>query len=309
MNTNDLHDVIIIGAGAAGLSAGLVLARAQADVLLVDGGEQRNAPATHMHGFISRDGVSPADFLAAGGEELARYGAPILRADVTRIVRESDGTFVVSTETRREKTRAILIATGLVDDLPDIPGIRERWGTRVHHCPYCHGHEVMGRNIAVVGGVMRDMSIKQAALLRSYSDRVSFISNGIELSETERLRLTSFGVHVVDETVSHVLGDEGALEGIALSAGGVLDCEAVFIAPRQRPRDGLLRTLGCDIDDSGGFVRADGFGHTSIAGVWAAGNVVTPTAQVITAAGAGSAAAIAINGWLLQLNLDAAAAA
>ncbi len=155
---------------------------------------------------------------------------------------------------------------------------------------------------------MRDMSIKQAGLLRSYSDRVSFITNGIELSETELHRLTSFGVHVMDEVVSHLSGDDGRVK-IALDAGGVVDCEAVFIAPRQRPHDELLRALGCDADDTSGLVRTDGFGQTSVPGVWAAGNVVTPTAQVITAAGAGSAAAIAINGWLLQLNLDAAAAA
>ncbi|MEV4774461.1 NAD(P)/FAD-dependent oxidoreductase [Microbacterium sp. LWH12-1.2] len=309
MKTNDRHDVIIIGGGAAGLSAGLVLARAQVDVLLIDSGEQRNAPAPHMHGFVSRDGLSPAEFLAAGGDELARYGASVRHADVTRIDRESDGTFVVSTDGSSEKARAILIATGLVDELPDLPGVRERWGTLVHHCPYCHGHEVLGRNIAVVGGVIREMSIKQAALLRSYSDRVSFITNGIELSETERHRLASFGVQVVDETVSHLTGDDGGLDGIALTDGEVVDCDAVFIAPRQRPRDGLPRTLGCDVDDTSGLIRTDGFGHTSVPGIWAAGNVVTPTAQVITAAGAGSAAAIAINGWLLQLNLDAAAAA
>lgn len=309
MNRNDLHDVIIIGAGAAGLSAGLVLARAQADVLLIDSGAQRNAPAAHMHGFITRDGTPPAEFLATGGDELTRYGASVLHARVTRIDRESDGTFVVSTDTRSEKARTVLIAAGLVDELPEIPGVRERWGTLVHHCPYCHGHEVRGRNIAVIGGVMRDMSIKQAALLRSYSDRVSFITNGIELSETELHRLASFGVHVVDETVAHLTGEDGHLAGVALDAGGVVDCEAVFIAPRQNPRDELLRALGCDIDDSSGLTRADSFGQTSVPGVWAAGNVVTPTAQVITAAGAGSAAAIAINGWLLKLNLDAAAAA
>ncbi|MFY9713843.1 MAG: NAD(P)/FAD-dependent oxidoreductase [Microbacterium sp.] len=308
MNRNNLHDVIIIGAGAAGLSAGLVLARAQADVLVIDSGAQRNAPATHMHGFITRDGIPPAEFLAAGGAELAHYGASLLRAGVKRVDSDTDGTFVVSTDTRSEKARAILIATGLVDELPDIPGVSERWGTLVHHCPYCHGHEVRGRNIAVIGGVVRDMSIKQAGLLRSYSDRVSFITNGIELSATERHRLSSFGVHVVDEGASHLTG-EGRRMKVALDAGGVVDCEAVFIAPRQQPQDELLRALGCDIDDTSGFARIDGFGQTSVPGVWAAGNVVTPTAQVITAAGAGSAAAIAINGWLLKLNLDAAAAA
>jgi thioredoxin reductase len=304
------HDVLIIGAGAAGLSAGLVLARAQADVLIVDAGQPRNAPAEHMHGFVSRDGMPPRDFLAAGRAEVASYGGRFVRAAVTTIARSAEGAFRVTFGDGMIATsRALLVATGLVDELPDIPGVAERWGTLVHHCPYCHGHEVRQQRIAVIGGFQREMSMKQAGLLRRYSDRVTFIANGIELSPHELHRLTAFGVAVVDGTVAQLLGAPGALEAVELSDGRTVECDAAFIAPHQAPHDALLKSLGCEANPDTGLVVADGFGQTSVPGVWAAGNVVTPTAQVITAAGAGSATAIAINGWLLQQDLDAASAA
>jgi thioredoxin reductase len=310
MNEKKHHDVIIIGAGAAGLSAGLVLARAQADVLIVDAGQPRNAPAEHMHGFVSRDGMPPRDFLAAGRAEVASYGGRFVRAAVATIARSADGSFRVTFGDGMIATsRALLVATGLVDELPDIPGVAERWGTLVHHCPYCHGHEVRQQRIAVIGGFQREMSMKQAGLLRRYSDRVTFIANGIELSPHELHRLTAFGVAVVDGTVAQLLGAPGALEAVELSDGRTVECDAAFIAPHQAPHDALLKSLGCEADPDTGLVVADGFGQTSVPGVWAAGNVVTPTAQVITAAGAGSATAIAINGWLLQRDLDAASAA
>lgn len=310
MSDEQHHDVIIIGAGAAGLSAGLVLARAQADVLIMDAGQPRNAPAEHMHGFLSRDGMRPSDFLATGRSELTSYGGDLVFASVTTIERAADNSFrVTSAGGATATSRALLVATGLVDELPDIPGIAERWGTLVHHCPYCHGYEVRDKRIAVIGGPSREMSLRQVGLLRRYSEDVNLITNGIDLTRDERHRLTAFGVTVVAGTVSRMLGEPGALDALELTDGTVEDCDAAFIAPRQVPRDALLRGLGCQIDPVTGLVGVDGFGQTSVPGIWAAGNVVTPTAQVITAAGAGSAAAIAISGWLLHQDLDAASAA
>jgi thioredoxin reductase (NADPH) len=153
---------------------------------------------------------------------------------------------------------------------------------------------------------VRELSLKQAGLLRRFSDRVILATNCIELTSAERHRLEAFGVRVVDGRVSHLVGQPGSLEGVALANGTTVECEAVFIAPRQRPNDGLLRSLGCEVDAATGFVVANEVGQTSVPGVWAAGNVVTPTAQVITAAGNASASAIAINGWLLHKDLDAA---
>ncbi|GAA1979525.1 NAD(P)/FAD-dependent oxidoreductase [Microbacterium pumilum] len=310
MSEETHHDVIIIGAGAAGLSAGLVLTRARADVLLIDAGQPRNAPAEHMHGFVSRDGMPPQDFLASGRAEVTSYGGRFVQASVLTVARSADAIFRVALEDGAvETSRALLVATGLVDELPDIAGLAERWGWLVHHCPYCHGHEVRKQKIAVIGGPQREMSLKQAGLLRRYSHRVTFITNGIELSPAELHRLTAFGVSVVEGAVSQLLGAPGALDAVELSDGSAVESDATFIAPHQVPRDALLKALGCQTDPDTDLVVADGFGQTSVPGVWAAGNVVTPTAQVVTAAGAGSATAIAINGWLLQQDLDAASAA
>lgn len=310
MTIQTRHDAIIIGAGAAGLNAGLVLARAQADVLLIDAGEPRNAPAAQMHGFVSRDGIPPAEFLAMGRREVAGYGGTFQSATVRAIDVGGDGAFTLTlADGTVEAARAVLLATGLRDELPDLRGLHARWGTLVHHCPYCHGHEVLGRAIAVIGGPAREMSLKQAGLLRRYSDHVTFLTNGIGLTAIERHRLTAFGVRVVDGTVSHLVGGPGLLDGVALKDGTMVGCEAAFIAPLQRPNDGLLRSLGCAEDTATGLIATDGAGATSVPGVWAAGNVVTPGAQVVSAAGAGSSSAIAINGWLLQQDFKAAAPA
>ena len=304
---NKHRDVIIIGAGAAGLSAGLVLARARANVLVIDAGEPRNAAATHMQGFLTRDGMPPQEFAEAGRREVLAVGGAILPARVSAIARREDGACEVSlADGTALVARAVLVATGLRDEIPDIPGAAARWGATLHHCPYCHGYEVRTQTIGVIGGFVREMAFKQAGLLRRYSDRVTFVTNGIELTPTERGRLEALGVPVVDGTVSGLAGEQGKLDGITLADGRTIECEAAFIAPRLRPTDELLRSLDCEIDPATGLVAVDRTGQTSVPGVWAAGNVVTPSAQVITAAGAGSASAIAINGWLLQQDIDTA---
>ncbi|EAR24015.1 hypothetical protein A20C1_10915 [marine actinobacterium PHSC20C1] len=303
------HDVIIVGGGAAGLSAGLVLARAQADVLIIDSGHPRNAPAHQMHGFLSRDGMDPKGFLEAGRREFVSYNGAIIHSTVSQAAGQAGSFRLTLDDGSAETTRAILVATGLSDDLSLVPGMHERWGTLVHHCPYCHGYEVSSQRISVIGGQAREMSIKQAGLLRRYSDAVTFVTNDIQLEQAERNRLEAIGVRIIEGLVTHLNGAFGTLTSIALSDGSVVDSDAVFIAPTQHPHDTLLRALGCSVSDVSGLVTTDGFGQTSVPGVWAAGNVVSPTAQVITAAGAGGASAIAINGWLLHHDIDAAVAA
>lgn len=304
MAKNAHRDVIIIGGSAAGLSAALVLSRAQLDVLIIDGGAPRNAPAHHMHGFLSRDGIAPTEFLAAGGTEVLRYGAQIEKSNVSKVVRMPDETFEVHMENGGIHTsRALLVATGLTDDIPSIPGVRERWGSLVHHCPYCHGYEVLNQRIAVIAGDKTEMSIKQAGLLRRYSNQVDFLVNGQNLTPSEIDGLEGAGVRIISSTFSHILGEVGTLSGVAFTDGTSIDCEAIFVAPPMRPNDQLLMSLNCRINPMTDYIEVNEFGQTSVAGVWAAGNVVNPFAQVITAAGAGSASAIAISGWLLQKDL------
>jgi thioredoxin reductase (NADPH) len=291
-----MRDVIIIGAGAAGLSAALVLSRARLSVLVLDAGEPRNAAAAHLHGFVSRDGMAPAEFLAVGRREVLGYGGLIVAARVNSIERRGARFDVTTDDGSVEVARAVLVATGLRDEVIGIPGLWDRWGTTVHHCPYCHGQEVRDQEIVVIGGPAPEVSAKQAGLLRRYSDRVTLVAS--RPSE----RLEAFGVRVIDGTV--VMVDDAS---VALADGSLLPYEAIFVSPVPRANDDLLRSLGCAHTENG-LIAVDGAGQTSVEGVWAAGNVVTPTAQLISAAGGASVSAIAINGWLLQEDMDAALA-
>jgi thioredoxin reductase len=289
------YDVVVVGGGAAGLSAALVLGRARRRVALVDAGSPRNAPAEHMHGFLSRDGLPPAELLAAGREELRAYGVELVEDDVAEI----EPGFVARLAGGDTLTaRRVLLATGAVDELPAITGARERWGRDFLHCPYCHGWEVRDRPLGVVGTVAG--AAEHAQLLRQWSDDVVFFSHTHPATNDERTALDARGIEVVDGLVVQLVVENDRLTGVQLADGSEIPRDAVFMRPTLRPRgEELIAALGCELDETG-FVRADRNGRTSVAGVWSAGNVSNARAQVITAAGEGSAAAIAINTDLLQ---------
>jgi thioredoxin reductase (NADPH) len=162
------------------------------------------------------------------------------------------------------------------------------WGSAVHHCPHCHGYEVRDQEILVVGGAMPQVTLHQAALLRRYSDRVTLCPNGMDVPGTERARLQAFGVDIVGGAVARLVTDDAKLKAAELADGGLVSADAVFIAPRPRPNDAVLRGLGCTIDPDTGWVITDRTGATTVSGVWATGNVTNPRAQVITAAGEAS---------------------
>jgi thioredoxin reductase len=298
------YDVVVVGGGAAGLSAALVLGRARRHVAVVDAGAPRNAPAAHMQGFLSRDGMPPADLLSVGRAEAAGYGVELLEDRVVGI----DGGFVVRLAGGRElEARRILVATGVRDELPEIPGVRERWGRDLLHCPYCHGWEVRDRPLGVLG--TQPAAVQHAQLVRQWSDDVAFFVHTYDLTAAEQRELEARGVQVVGGEVARLVVEDDRLTGVELADGRVIARTAVFIRPVNVPHaDGLLAGLGCDVDEAG-FVIVDAAGGTSVSGVWAAGNVADPRAQVITAAGAGSAAAIAINADLVQEDVERAAAA
>ena len=289
------YDVVVVGGGAAGLSAALVLGRARRRVAVIDAGAPRNAPAAHMQGFLSRDGMPPADLLTAGRAEVAGYGVELVD---DRVVGIEVGFVVRLAGGRVLDARRILVATGVRDELPDISGVRERWGRDLLHCPYCHGWEVRDQPIGVLGTVPG--SVQHALLVRQWSDDVAFFVHTYDLTTTERGQLETRGVQIVDGEVARLVVEHDRLTGVELTDGRVVARTAVFIRPVNVPHaDGLLAGLRCEVDDAG-FVTVDATGRTSAVGVWAAGNVVDPRAQVITAAGAGSAAAIAINADLVQ---------
>ena len=301
MNTNQDFDVVIVGGGAAGLSAALVLGRARRRVAVIDTGQPRNAHAAHMQGFLSRDGMPPSELLAAGRAEITGYGVQIIN---DRVLDIEPGFIVTLASGDALTARRILLATGVSDELPDIDGIGERWGKDLLHCPYCHGWEVRDQPLGVLGSIPG--SVQHALLVRQWSDDVIFFAHTYDLTDDERHQLDARDIRVEDDTVIKLVIDNDRLRGVALADGRTVERTAVFVRPGNVPHDdGLAAALGCDKNDAG-FVTVDATGRTSNPGVWAAGNVVDPRAQVITSAGAGSAAAIAINADLVQDDVDLA---
>ncbi|SCK34089.1 thioredoxin reductase (NADPH) [Streptomyces sp. WMMB 714] len=288
------YDVVVVGGGAGGLSAALVLARSRRPVAVVDSGSPRNAPSAHVHGFLSRDGQAPSDLVGAGRAEVAGYGGELIDGRVRSIepgftVRLDDG--------RALRARRVVVATGLRDELPAIPGVRERWGQDVLHCPYCHGYEVRDQPIGVLGS--GPGAVHQALLLGQWSRDVVLFRHRLPLSAEEAEQLTARDVHIADGEVERLVTAGDRLEGVALAGGRVVPRRAVFVPPRMVPADGLLTDLGCERDGSG-WVATDGSGLTGVAGVWAVGNVADPMAAVVNAAAGGASAAIAVNRSLVE---------
>jgi thioredoxin reductase len=298
------YDVVVIGGGAAGLSAGLVLSRARRRVAVIDRGEPRNASAQHLHGFLSRDGMSPRDLLAAGRAEVSGYGGELIQDGVQKVAGDIDAGFEVLLEGGARLTaRRLLVTTGLRDELPDIPGVHERWGRDVLHCPYCHGYEVRDQPLGVLGG--SPGSVQHALLVRQWSSDVVFFPHTTQVTAAEREQLVSRAISVVDGLVKRVVVEGDEMRGIELADGTLVRRAAVFVRPRFVPNADQLVGLGCAMDDAG-WVVADGAGRTSVAGVWVGGNAANPRAQLITAAGEGSAAAIALNQDLVDEDVHVA---
>lgn len=306
------YDVLVVGGGAAGLSGATALARARRSVLVVDAGEPRNAPAAHVHAYLSRDGAAPTEILAAGREELASYGGGFTTDTVSHARREEDGDFVVSLADGGDvRARRLLLTSGVVDELPDVPGLAERWGRDVLHCPYCHGWEVRDQPIGILA--TSPLAVHQAVMWRQWSaDITLFTHTAPELGEEEYEQLAALGIAIVEgEVVGLELKEQpaetegsgrGALSGVRLADGHVIPRRQLVVSPRLSIRSELLEALGLRTREleikgysMGTHIQADATGATEVTGVWAAGNVVQPIDQVIAAAAAGNMAAGGIN--------------
>ncbi|MFE1439911.1 NAD(P)/FAD-dependent oxidoreductase [Streptomyces sp. NPDC058739] len=305
------YEVIVVGGGAAGLSAALVLGRARRRTLVIDAGEPRNAPAAHMQGYLTRDGMPPAEFLAAGREEIARYGVELVRDRVTDVARDGDGDgdFTVALDSGRTvRARRLIVATGLRDELPAVAGVAERFGRDVLHCPYCHGWEVRDRAFGVLAA--NALSVHQALMVSQWSEDVTLFLHEVaesELSEQDVRRLAAAGVKVVPGQVAGLAVEDDRLTGVRLDDGTVYEREVLFVAPRPVPRTELFVKLGAKMDETpfGTYPVIDERGLTSVPGVWAAGNASGFAEQVVNAASRGYRAAAAVNGELLFADLDA----
>jgi thioredoxin reductase len=283
------YDVVVVGAGAAGLNAALVLTRARRSVAIVDAGSPRNAPAGHLHGFLSRDGMPPLELLAAGRAEVAGYGGRFISSTVTAI---SPGFVVTLADGSELKARRILVATGLRDSLPEIPGIEELWGTDVVVCPYCHGYEVADRPLGVIGPP------EYALLVRQWSSDVVYFAP--TLAVPERSRLVARDIRIVEGTVARLAIEDSRLRGVEMTDGRHIAREALFVKTAFVHQDSLLEPLGYEPTQT-----APG-GQTNIPGIWVAGNVANPMATLIQAAAEGAGAASMINFDLVQADADAA---
>jgi thioredoxin reductase len=295
------NDVAIIGGGAAGLSAALVLGRARRRVVVVDAGTPRNAPAAHMQGFLSRDGMPPAELLSAARAEVRHYGVEVVD---DRVVDAAAGFTLRLAGGRTVEARQVLLTTGATDELPAVVGARERWGRDLLHCPYCHGWEVRDQPVGVLATSAG--SVDHAHLLRQWTDDVILFTHTNDITDRARATLDARGIAIVDGRVERLVVSDDRLRAVQLADGRAVPRVALFIRPAVRGhRAGPAEALGCELA-TGGLVRVDGDGRTSAAGVWAAGNAANPRAQVITAAGEGSAVAIAINTELVADDVDRA---
>ncbi|GAA3740521.1 thioredoxin reductase [Spinactinospora alkalitolerans] len=300
------YDVVVVGGGAAGLSGALTLARARRSVLVVDAGRPRNAPAAHAHGYLTRDGAAPLEILAAGRAEVTGYGGEIVEGSAVAAERLDTGGFrVVLDDGSAVAADRLLVTTGLVDEPPPVPGVAERWGREVLHCPYCHGWEVRDQAIGVLA--TGPLAVHAALLWRQWSEDVALFSHTApEFGDDDYERLAARGVAVVDGEVTGLEVTDDRLTGVRLAGGRVIPRQAVVVAPRFTARVGVLAGLGLEATEQemaghviGSHIAADPSGATEVAGVWVAGNVANLTDQVIGAAAAGVRAAAAINADLV----------
>lgn len=314
---SEMVDAVVIGGGAAGLNGALMLARSRRMVVVIDSGSPRNAPAEGVHGLLGLEGISPVELLRRGREEVHRYGGRTVMGEVTAVVptpaSEGDPRFLITLADRRTvHTRRVLVATGLRDVLPDVPGLAPHWGHGVVHCPYCHGWEVRDEPIGILA--VGPPSIHQALLFRQLTDDLVYFARGSALDEDTRARFSARGIRVVDTAVTAVESTkDGNIAGVRLSDGQIVPRRVLAVATIMQARADGLADLELTMEDMpGGMGRrfVSGMaGATDVAGVWVAGNATDPMAQVGAAAASGALAGAHMNADLAAADTDAALAA
>ncbi len=290
-------DTVIVGGSSAGLSAALILGRSLRDVTVIDDQQPCNRFSRASHGFLTRDGVAPSELLRVAREQLAHYPSVRLRtATALRIERIGGGFTVMSSDGTSFETRTVLLATGLRDELPALPGIEGLWGTSVFHCPYCDGFEVRGEALAVYG--QDAAALHLALLLRRLTDNLTLCA-GWTLSKAQRERLARAGIPVVEQPITRLESAGTQLTAIRLADGSMLPCDALFIRPSTTHRTPFARDLGCEVDEQD-VVKVDRRGRTTVAGIYAAGDLASPMRSVAIAVAQGAAAGYGINADLTE---------
>jgi thioredoxin reductase (NADPH) len=301
------YDVVVVGGGAAGLSAAVTLARSLRSVVVIDAGEPRNAPAAGAHNLLGREGIAPLELLATGRREAESYGAEIRAGRVVAVRRDECGFELDLADGSSLRARRLLLATGLVDELPDVPGVRELWGRDVLHCPFCHGWEVRGKRIGVLG--TGRMTAHQALMFRQLSDEVTvFLHSGPEPEPEALEQLDAVGARVIRGQVERLDVVDDRLAGVVLADGRSVPVDAVTVAPRFVSRSDLWSQLGGTLTENpmGAFIESGLGGRTDIPGVFVAGNAGDLSAMVGASAAQGVFAGAAINGDLITEDAQAA---
>jgi thioredoxin reductase len=318
-------DLVVVGGGPAGLSAAKIAARSRRSVLVIDAGRPRNGPAAGVHNYLYAEGVAPARLEEIGRAEATSYGVEVCagRAAGVGVVDDPPAgaaRFVVTLELsgagrQTVGARRLLLATGTIDVLPEVPGLREGWGRDVLHCPFCHGWEVRDRAIGVLAS--GPLAMHQVHLFRALSDDVTvFWHDGVEATDDQREQLAALGVASVVGRVSSAERADGTLVGVRLADGRLVPRDALVVSTGLRARDDLLVDLGLELTDLvvagtvvGTRLETDATGATLCAGVWAAGNLTDPLATVAAAAAAGGAAGAAAHVDLIREDTTVALAA
>ena len=289
-------DAVVIGGGPAGLSAALTLGRATRRVLLAACGPARNAPARGAHNVFTRDGTPPVELLRIGREQLGAYDV-VIRDECATGARPSGTEYVVALEHGEVRARGIVLATGVRDDMPDIPGFRELWGSGVFHCPYCHGWEVANQPLAIYA--RGDRALHLVKLLRGWTnDLILFTDGPTGLSADDAERIRFHGIEIREDPIARLTGS-GGLESIVMANGERIPRAGLFISPKQELRSDIPHALGCDLTPQG-RVQADGLGRTTVPRVFVAGDAGPGHQSVSSAAASGARAGAGLNFDLLD---------
>lgn len=296
-----MHDVIVIGGSFAGQSAAMQLARARQNVSLIDAGAPRNRFADAAHGFLGQDGRAPHAIMREATCQLLKYPtAEVLRAEVGHVVRVDDHFVLRFVSGLERQARRLILATGVSDTLPDIPGMAERWGESVLHCPYCHGYEVRDQALGIIAN--HPMSAHQAALIPDWGPAIYFTQGIHEPDPEQAALLAKRGVTIERTPVIALLGDAPSLRAVKLADGRIIDVAAVFTAPRTSQTSDIAEKLGCAMEEgaTGPFIKVDVWGLTSVPGVYAAGDATSPMHNATIASASGVLAGIGAHQSLVR---------